>query len=176
MAAPLPDGRRLALPAGLRRFLFPRLDRRFALRFLAVVLATIVICRYVALPMWIQGVSMEPTYRDGAFNVCLRPRYLFDTPEPGDVVVIRLAGPSHSYLKRIVAREGQTVAFQDGALIVDGRPVDEPYVVRKGRWDRTPVTVRKGHFYVVGDNRALGPDAHVHGQVAAERILGGLAW
>lgn len=69
--------------------------------------------------------SMSPTLRpkdivmvDGARADCGRKRL-----EAGDVVVFRKAGSAAPYVRRIVAGPGQTVAMQQGLLVIDGRPV-----------------------------------------------------
>ncbi len=44
-------------------------------------------------------------------------------PKRGDVVVFRVPGTSEDFVKRVVGLPGDTVAVQDGMLIVNGRPV-----------------------------------------------------
>jgi len=60
--------------ARLRRFLLPDMNRRFALRVVFVALATLLIFTQALIPLRIEGQSMEPTYRDGGFNLCWRWR------------------------------------------------------------------------------------------------------
>ena len=68
--------------------------------------------------------AMEPTLRaedilmvDGARAGCGHPGL-----KPGEVVVFRKAGSAAPYVHRIVAGPGQTVAMQDGLLVIDGKP------------------------------------------------------
>jgi len=67
--------------------------------------------------------SMEPTLRegdivmvDGARANCGRTDM-----KVGDVVVFRRPGEAAPYMHRIVAGPGQTVAMQDGLLMIDGQ-------------------------------------------------------
>ncbi|WP_448873723.1 signal peptidase I [Desulfobulbus propionicus] len=159
----------------LHRFLLPELNRFFLLRVLALILATVLIFTQVLLPLRIEGQSMEPTYTNG-FNFCWRGRYLFASPQRGDVVVIRFAGHRVLLLKRIVALAGDTVAFAHGVLLVNGRPVNEPYVRFRADWNLEPRTVEPGKVYVVGDNRGVPMNRHHFGQVEQQRIVGGLLW
>lgn len=69
--------------------------------------------------------SMEPTLKegdivmvDGARATCGRADM-----KPGDVVVFRRPDEAAPYMHRIVAGPGQTVAMQDGLLVIDGKPV-----------------------------------------------------
>ena len=159
----------------LHRFLLPELNRFFLLRVLALILATVLIFTQVLLPLRIEGQSMEPTYTHG-FNFCWRGRYLFSSPQRGDVVLIRFAGHRVLLLKRIVALAGDTVAFAHGVLLVNGRPVNEPYVRFRADWNLEPRTVEPGKVYVVGDNRGVPMNRHHFGQVEQQRIVGGLLW
>ena len=119
---------------------------------------------------------MEPTYRDGSFTVCWRLRYLFSSPEPGDVVMVRLTGTRTMYFKRVVALAGDTVEFRGGVLFVNGRRREEPYVKHRQPWDLAPRVVDPGHVYVVGDNRGVPMDNHPFGQTEVRRIVGGPLW
>jgi signal peptidase I len=160
----------------VRRFLLPECNRFFFLRLLTIALATVLLFTQVLIPLKIQGQSMEPTYRDGSFNLCWRGRYLFSAPQRGDVVAIRFAGRQVMLLKRVVALAGDTVAFRDGVLVVNGQPVAEPYVRMRSNWNLESRPVESGKVYVVGDNRSVPIERHHFGQVEQERIMGGVIW
>jgi len=119
---------------------------------------------------------MEPTYMDGGFNFCFKLRYVFAEPKIKDVVAIRLAGERVLLLKRVVALEGDTLEFQDGTLIVNGKKVSENYLILPSGWNLAPRTVDKGKVYVVGDNRSVPIHVHQFGQVSVQRIIGGPVW
>jgi signal peptidase I len=160
----------------LRRFLFPAFTPWFLVRVCAVALGSYLFFSQVCIPFHIRGFSMDPTYRDGGFNFCWRPRYWFMKPGHGDVVAVRLAGNRAMLLKRVVALEGQTVEFRGGRLFVEERLVEEPYMVRPCNWNLPPRTVQPGNLYVVGDNRSMPMENHDFGQTSLRRILGGPLW
>ena len=67
----------------LNNFLFPNLNRRFALRLIAVVLFCVLFFKFVCKPVWLSGGSMEPNYHSGTLNFCWTPTYWFPTtPAP----------------------------------------------------------------------------------------------
>lgn len=163
--------------SGLRGFLLPTVDRRYLLRVLLVAAAAFVLFRHVTRPMWVRGGSMAPTYRDGQFLFAFNLRYTFAAPRVGDIVTVQLAGPRVAYLKRVVALEGDSVAFRDGYLYVNGMRQDEPYVAyRRTDWQLPARDVKPGHVYVVGDNRGMPMHQHHFGQAPLDRIRGVPLW
>lgn len=160
----------------LREFLLPRLTRRFWLRLAVVAAIAYGFFGHVCLPMRLQGASMEPTYRDGGFVFCWRPAFWFQAPRHGDIVMIRFAGRHMALFKRVVGLAGDTIAFENGALVRNGQPVAEPYVAGPCDWNLEPRSVAEGNVYVVGDNRAVDMDRHDFGEVGVHRILGKPLW
>lgn len=160
----------------LRRFLFPRLERRFFIRLALVAASAYLVFGWLLIPTRIQGVSMEPSWHDGSVTLCWRWRFLFREPRVGDVVTVRLTGASVMYLKRVVAVAGETVEFRHGVLYVDGRERPDPHASRPCDWELPPRTVEPGNVYVIGDNRSVPMAVHVFGQTSVSRIAGSPLW
>lgn len=158
------------------RFFFPRLDRRFLVRLAVMIAAAWGFFGGICRPMSIHGASMEPNWRDGSLTCCWRPRFWFRMPRRGEVVMIRFAGERVMLLKRIVAVGGETVAFQNGRLLINGQAQDEPYLRNPCQWELPPRVVGAGQLYVVGDNREMPLEAHQFGEVHPGRIVGGPLW
>ena len=83
-----------------------------------------------------------------------------------------LAGEHVMYMKRIVGLPGETVAFHNGRLYINGKPLEEPYVRLPSNWEHEPEQVGPDQYYVVGDNRDMPWGDHVHGRAARENIVG----
>jgi signal peptidase I len=160
----------------LKAFLFPKPTPAFFVRAASVALGAFLFFQFILTPFVVRGASMEPAYHDGTLHFVLKTRYWFGAPEPGDVVAVRLAGERVFYLKRVVAVAGQRVAFADGVLQVDGRPVDEPYVLGPCDWNLEPRDVQPGNVYLVGDNRSMPMEAHDFGQAPVRRVVGAPLW
>jgi signal peptidase I len=166
----------MALKKTFRQFFFPSLTPKFLLRIAAVAFASYVVFSQILIPMRIQGISMEPTYRNGTFNFCWRGSYLFSRPQRHDVVAVRFAGNRIMLLKRVVALGGEQIEFRNGRLWVDGKVVEEPYVRYPCDWNLPPRIVEKGSVYVVGDNRDMSIENHHFGQTSMKRIVGVPLW
>lgn len=160
----------------IRQFFLPSLTPKFLIRVLVVSILAYLFFTYLCIPIRIQGGSMEPTYRSGGFNFCWRLRYLFSKPNRYDIVAIRLAGQKVMLLKRVVALEGEEVAFRQGKLLVNGKELEEPYLRYPCDWDLSPRKVEKGSVYVVGDNRNMPMESHYFGQTSIRRIVGVPIW
>ena len=52
-------------------------------------------------------------------------------------------------LKRVVALAGERIGFDNGKLTINGKPLNEPYVVLNSKWNLSERAVRSGNIYVV---------------------------
>ena len=119
-----------------------------------------------------EGISMLPTYESGSLNFVNRLAYLYDKPDRGDVVGIKLAGPHVLYVKRIIALPGERVFLTGGQVYVNGVPLSEPYVRDRNPWDVPEVTLTGREYFVIGDNRGMRVKDHDFGRVDVSRIVG----
>ena len=128
--------------------------------------------RYVLIPIKVYGKSMEPAYRNGSINFVNTLCYLFHEPQRGDVVAIAMTGTRVMLLKRIIGLPGETVAFLDGTLFINGRRFPEPYIKTDYQWTRDEVKNDGGEYFVAGDNRSVPISVHSLGRVKRRKIVG----
>ncbi len=162
----------------LRILAVGRSPRRTLVRAAILAAVCVVVFKFMLWPMRVTGLSMTPAYADHSFNFVNRLAYLWHEPRRGDVVGIRLTpsqgwlAPGVLYLKRIVGLPGETISFVNGHLLVEGRPLNEPYEKGPCDWNVTPVKVKPDKYFVVGDNRSMPKEDHYFGQVERSRIAG----
>ncbi|MDR1397882.1 MAG: signal peptidase I [Desulfarculales bacterium] len=112
----------------------------------------------------------------------------FSSPQRGDVIVFRNPEDrAEDYIKRIIALPGETVEIKDKSVIINGRPIDDPWghfiadhaLTPRQREKRYfgPVSVPPGHYFVMGDNRDSSHDSRMWfggrgGFVPEQDILG----
>ena len=122
---------------------------------IAVVLCALLIT-YVVQAFKVQGTSMAPQLIDGERILVNKFVYDFRSIERGDVVVFWYTeDPDVSFIKRIVGLPGDTIEIKRGEVLVNGEPLEEPYVEpeRADRRSFPAKEVRPGHYFVLGDNR-----------------------
>jgi signal peptidase I len=82
-----------------------------------------------------------------------------------------------TFIKRVVAGSGDTVAIVNGHAVVNGVTLREPYIEPCGGDQTTcsfpkPVRVPAGDYYMLGDNRGVSDDSRFWGPVPAAWIIG----
>ncbi len=147
--------------------------------------------------------SMEPTLLLGDYITVL----FVDHPNPevtrGEIVAFAFPpNEAETYIKRVVGVPGDRIKLHEKKLILNGRPMDEPYVVNRTSYldsyrDNFPsgeptmapsfdsatemleshvegdeLVIPDGNYFVLGDNRDLSSDSRFWGFVPEEHILG----
>ena len=153
----------------------PRL-RLALIRIIVIAAITFCVCKWLCMPVFIKGASMEPTYPSLGFNFCWIPAYAFSKPKPGEIVVVKYGGVSAMLLKRVAAVAGQTLEFRKGELYVDGVKRIEPYVKGPCDWELSPRKVAEGCIYIIGDNRSMPIGQQIFGEVSLKKVKGAPLW
>ena len=84
---------------------------------------------------------------------------------------------SQTFIKRIVAVGGDTLSIKDGHPVVNGvEKADEPYTRPCGSSSvcnlPKTITIPKGYFFMMGDNRGASDDSRYWGPVPKAWIVG----
>ncbi len=102
--------------------------------------------------------------------------FVFNPPQRGDIVVFHIANREGADLvKRVIGLPGEIVELRDGRVFIDGTLLAEPYLTSFDDSDEAPLSVPEGHYYVLGDNRAVSYDSRFMGPIPMEQIVG-KAW
>ena len=72
--------------------------------------------------IWVDGISMEPTYNDGQWTLMQRKRSLGKhwTPDRFDVIIVKSDKLKINLCKRIVGLPGEEVKVFEGKIYIDG--------------------------------------------------------
>lgn len=87
---------------------------------------------------------------------------------------VGLVPPStDDYIKRVIALPGETVEGSGGAVYVDGRLLEEPYLPPEVLTrDFAPVLVPPDSLWVMGDNRQNSGDSRAFGAIRRDTVVG----
>jgi signal peptidase I len=100
-------------------------------------------------------------------------------PQTGDVIVfIYPKDKKRDFIKRLIAKERESVQIKDGKIYINGQVVDDPifarYYYNRGSYGKEgdEIVVPPEHFYMLGDNSVSSQDSRYWGFVSNEYILG----
>ena len=155
---------------------------------IAIVLA---IKAWVVNPYRIPSSSMEPTLHCAGGQGCearlsdrvLANRFIyhFRNPRRGEIVVFKTppaaqarCGAGGTFVKRLVGLPGETWAERSGYVYIDGEKLNEPYIKADRRDTETheQLTIPKGQYFMMGDNRSSSCDSRVWGTVPRKNLIG----
>jgi signal peptidase I len=168
-------------PPKAKKHSFARQAVEFVLTIAIAFLVAQSVRTWVIQPYVVPTGSMLPTIQLGDQVLANKFIYRFRTPTPGDIVVFDNPMPEpgeDTLIKRVIAVGGQTVDLKDGSVVVDGKPLIEPYTYGQpsNRLEDSkivfPVDIPPGYVWLMGDNRGSSKDSRYFGAVSVSAIHG----
>jgi signal peptidase I len=123
----------------------------------------------------VEGQSMAPTLADQDRLIVNKLIYRISPPRRGDIVMLYYPlNPDKSFVKRVIAEEGDTVRIVDGRVSVNDVPLNDDYVPSEFRShdDWGPQVISEGYYFVMGDHRNNSSDSRHWGLVPKKYIIG----
>ena len=154
---------------------------------LVAALGISLLLRVFAIQMFvIPSGSMQPTLEVGDRILVEKLSKYTRGIQRGDVIVFNGAdvwtapGARDEFVKRVIAVGGDHVqcCTKDGRVVVNGTPIDEPYLQQQGQTRRFNVVVQPNRLWVLGDNRAKSADSSAFrgvpggGSVPEDHVIG----
>ena len=150
------------------------------------IAVALLIQQFLVKPYRIPSASMENTLMIGDRVLVDRITWRFSDPTRGEIVVFHPPFDGPVLIKRIIGLPGDTVSLNNGAVYINGKRLDEPYVRRVNGvaepsqpfdnglpWAlQVPFKVPADSYFVMGDNRTDSGDSREFGPVRRGQFVG----
>ncbi|WP_102335929.1 signal peptidase I [Salimicrobium jeotgali] len=138
-------------------------------------------------PVIVEGPSMLPNLHNGDHLIVSKLNYTIGSPHRFDIIVFH-ATEERDYIKRVIGLPGEHVAVEDDQLLIDGEPVEEPFLENEvasmgdnmnytrdftleqleGNFEEVP----EDSVLVLGDNRQNSTDSRAFGMLSLDKVVG----
>lgn len=151
------------------------------LRSTIYILVTVAAFAVLAAKLWMPvlevfGTSMAPSLNEGELIASVKTSDF----KTGDVIAFYFN--NKILVKRVIAGPGDWVDLEpDGTVLINGEPLDEPYVEELAYGDtdiELPYQVPDARWFVMGDHRSVSVDSRSKsiGPIADEQVVGKLIY
>jgi signal peptidase I len=123
----------------------------------------------------VEGQSMAPTLADQDRLIVNKLAYRLGDPQVGDIVMLYYPNkPEKSFVKRVIAEEGDQVRIADGKVYRNDVLMDDSFVpeMYRSHDDWGPEVIPEGYYFVMGDHRNNSSDSRHWGYVPKKYIIG----
>lgn len=137
------------------------------------LLITLPIRFFLFQPFLVQGISMEPNFKEKDYLIVDEISKRFNEFKRGDVIVFT-SQEKKKLIKRIMALPGEEIEIKDGKIRVNGKDLDEQSYLGKNVFTSGEIKVKlkEDEYFVLGDNRNNSFDSRIFGPIKKNDIIG----
>lgn len=130
---------------------------------------------FFVIPVTVYGYSMMPTISDQDHVLGMK----IGSIKRFDIITFYVPEDDEDYIKRVIGLPGDTVEYREDELYVNGELLDEPYLKEQKELligderltENLYITVPKGEYFVLGDNRHESVDSREIGTISSKNFV-----
>ena len=128
-------------------------------------------------PYRVPSRSMAPTVAPGRIVIMRAGYYRKHEPQRGDIVVFLHSADGNAWIKRVIGLPGESIAIEEGVVLIDGRGIDENYVAPENvgsdySREMPAQKVPENSYFLMGDNRDNSEDGRSFGATPRDDLTG----
>lgn len=157
---------------------FKRYFKYVALNILIAAVVSILLINYVAAAYKIKGHSMHSVLKDQERVIISKLGVKNGNIKRFDIVVLNKPNePGKSIVKRVIGLPGEIIEIKKGDIYINYKKLEQPFLNGKRGLNyqgdnMKPLLIQEGHYFVLGDNRAVSQDSRIFGPVPGKYIDG----
>lgn len=141
----------------------------------------LVIYAFLFRPFQVTGASMHPNFEDKQYVLTSLISIRISELQRGDVIVFQAPNDAEKdFIKRVIGLPDETVSLQNSEFYINNQRLDESAYISPGTktyggaflQEGQEVSVLKGMYFVVGDNRSNSSDSREWGFIDKNAIIG----
>ena len=137
------------------------------LPYIIIILVVVLIRTFIATPVRVDGISMNPTFDNGDILVLNKMVKKFQRM---DILVFDYKGDR--LIKRLIALPGEKVSIKDNKLYINDEEIKDYQDKVETKDYSLDITIPEGYYFVLGDNRYESLDSRYIGLISKKDIKG----
>ena len=144
---------------------------------LIAAVISIFMTKYVASAYKIKGNSMFPVLADKERIIINKIAVKRKNINRYDIVVLKKPDNiKKSVIKRVIGLPGELIQIMEGEVFINNKKILQPFLKKPELMNKSvnmkPLLIKKGYYFVLGDNRKISVDSRSFGVVPKNYIYG----